>query len=59
MGNENTKQVVDAVAGVSAFAAWLSYLPEIAAVLSIIWLLIRIYEWSRVRLFGKHKDFDL
>lgn len=28
-------------------------LPAIAAVFAIIWTAIRIYEWSRVRLFGK------
>lgn len=28
-------------------------LPPIAAVLAIVWTLIRIYEWARVRLFNK------
>ena len=28
-------------------------LPSIAAILAIIWTGIRIYEWARVRLFGK------
>lgn len=39
----------DAAAGIGAFATVLGYLPEIAAVLAIIWTVIRIFEWARVR----------
>ena len=47
----NERDIADAVASIGAFGAFLGYLPEIAAVLAIIWTLIRIYEWSRFRIF--------
>lgn len=53
------KDVGDSAAVLGAFGAWLSWLPEIAAFLAIIWTLIRIYEWARVRIFGWDKDLKL
>lgn len=32
------------------------WLPTIAAVLSIAWVLIRMYEWYRFRILGKKDD---
>ncbi len=38
----------DVVAGLVVVGALAKWLPPIAAFLSIVWLLIRIYEWARV-----------
>jgi hypothetical protein len=43
---EHTKHVLDTVSGVTAFGAIMKFLPAIAAVLSIVWYCIRIYEWA-------------
>jgi hypothetical protein len=50
------KDVGDTVALTGAFGSVLGYLPEIAAILAIIWTLIRIYEWARVRIFKVDKQ---
>ena len=42
---EHTKHLLDTVSGVTAFGAFMKFLPAIAALLSIIWYCIRIYEW--------------
>jgi hypothetical protein len=44
---EHTKHVLDTVSGVTAFGAIMKFLPAIAAVLSIVWYCIRIYEWIK------------
>ena len=44
---EHTKHVLDTVSGVTAFGAVMKFLPAIAAVLSIVWYCIRIYEWIK------------
>jgi hypothetical protein len=43
---EHTKHVLDTVSGLTAFGAIMKFLPAIAALLSIIWYCIRIYEWA-------------
>lgn len=53
------KDVGDTVAVFGAVGSLFQWLPEIAAFLAIIWTLIRIYEWARVRLFGLDKDLKL
>ncbi len=51
---ETAKQTVDAVAGATVIVTWLDYLPDIAAALSIVWFLIRIWESETVkRLTGR------
>ena len=45
--NEHTKHILDTVSGLTAFGAILKFLPAIAALLSIIWYLIRIFEWIK------------
>jgi hypothetical protein len=46
MNMENhTKHVLDTVSGLTAFGAVMKFLPAIAALLSIVWYCIRIYEW--------------
>lgn len=48
---EEIKAAADAGATAGAVGSVFGILPDVAAVLSIIWLTIRIYEWARVRLF--------
>lgn len=48
---ETAKQTVDAVAGATVVVTWLDYLPDIAAFLSIVWFLIRIWESETVKGF--------
>lgn len=45
------RDVGDVVAGLGALGALYGWVPDLAALLAIIWTLIRIYEWSRVRIF--------
>ena len=51
-----SRDMGDIAAGSGAFASYLGWLPEIAAFLAIIWTLIRIYEWARVRIFKFDKE---
>ena len=44
---EHTKHLLDTVSGVTAFGAVMKFLPAIAALLSIVWYCIRIYEWIK------------
>jgi hypothetical protein len=44
---EHTKHVIDTVSGITAFGAVMKFLPAIAALLSIVWYCIRIYEWIK------------
>jgi len=59
MMTEETKQVADVAAGgvtVSAFMAWI---PEATALLSLIWVCIRIYETDTVRkILGTKEDAE-
>lgn len=57
--HESAKQTVDAAAVGVAGAAWINWLPDVAAGLSIVWLLIRIWESETVkRLTGRNEgDF--
>jgi hypothetical protein len=54
-----TKDIGDVAAASGAVGSFLGWLPEIAALLAIIWSLIRIYEWARVRIFKKQPDIKL
>jgi hypothetical protein len=45
------KDIMDVAAIAGAAGSLMSYLPTIAALLAIIWTLIRIYEWARVRIW--------
>ena len=49
----NIKDAGDASAVMLAFGAISNVLPTIAAMLAIIWTVIRIYEWARVAIFNK------
>ena len=50
------KDVADVSAGVGAIGSLLQWLPTAAAVLAIIWTLIRLYEWFRVRILKYPQD---
>lgn len=47
------KDAGDVAAAGGAVGSYLSWLPEVAALLAIIWTLIRIYEWGEARFCGK------
>lgn len=47
-----TKDAADAAAGIAVVGVLAKWLPMIAAACSIIWFLIRFYEYARVRLFN-------
>lgn len=54
--NENAKHVVDGLSLATAVATLAQWLPSIAAVASIVWSLIRIYETRTVqRWLGREK----
>lgn len=56
---EETKQVADVAAGgvtVSAFMAWI---PEATALLSLVWVCIRIYETDTIKkILGNKTDAE-
>lgn len=54
MGSRENWDVVFWVTSIGTF--FYEALPAIAAALSVVWFLIRIGEWARVRLFGKKPD---
>jgi hypothetical protein len=47
--SEPTKHVVDALSILTVLGTLMDYLPAVAALLSIIWSLIRIYESKTVQ----------
>ena len=58
--NDTVKHITDAGAGVITVGAIVDWLPEATAILSLIWVAIRIYETDTVqRLLGNEpKDGD-
>ena len=53
---ESTKHVLDGASVVTAVGTIMQVLPAIAALFTIVWTLIRIYETKTVqKLLGKHK----
>jgi hypothetical protein len=52
-GFETAKNVADAAAGATAVGILLGYLTPAAAGLTVLWYLIRLYEWAERRFFGK------
>ena len=52
--NEGTKHVLDGLSLLTVLGTLMSWLPAVAALLSIIWTLLRIYESKTVQgLLGK------
>jgi hypothetical protein len=56
--NEHTKSVIDWTSIGVAFGTLLQILPSIAAALSIVWTIIRIYESTTVQTWLKRKQVD-
>lgn len=56
--NEHTKSVIDWTSIGVAFGTLLQILPSIAAALSIVWTIIRIYETKTVQTWLKRKQVD-
>ena len=55
--NESTKHVIDGLSLVTVLGALVDLLPAVAALFTIIWTGIRIYETDTVQqLLGKKKD---
>ena len=56
---ETTKQAIDAVSVFTVVGTLSDLLPPMAALVTIIWTGIRIYETKTVqKMLGKHKDED-
>jgi len=54
---ESTKHILDTASIATAVGTMMQLLPAIAALFTIIWTCIRIYETKTVqKLLGKHKD---
>ena len=54
--SEPVKQALDGVSFVGALAAFFKYIPDISAVVALIWLLIRVWETDTVQgWFGRKK----
>tara|TARA_R100000234_G_scaffold39286_1_gene23310 strand:+ start:1613 stop:1795 length:183 start_codon:yes stop_codon:yes gene_type:complete len=53
MESENVKQVVDAASMVTVIGTLVDVLPAIAAIFTIIWTTIRIFETNTVKNFLK------
>jgi hypothetical protein len=57
--NESTKHVIDGLSLVTVLGALVDLLPAVAALFTIIWTGIRIYETDTVQqLLGKKKDAE-
>jgi hypothetical protein len=53
--SEGTKHVLDGLSLITVLGTLMSWLPAVAALLSIIWTLLRIYESNTVqKLLGKN-----
>jgi hypothetical protein len=58
--NESTKHVIDGLSLVTVLGALVELLPAVAAIFTIVWTAIRIYETNTVQqLLGKKKDAEL
>ena len=59
MMTEEAKQVADVAAGGVTISAFMAWIPEATALLSLVWVCIRIYETNTVRtILGKEKDAE-
>ena len=54
--NETEKHVVDAVSVLTMVGALSNYLPHVAAIFTIVWTGIRIYETDTVQKIFKRKE---
>jgi len=49
MMNEENKVIIDVVAGTGTAAAYMAMVPDVVALFTGVWILIRIYETETVR----------
>lgn len=56
--NDNAKHIIDGVSVAAAFGAFLAWLPPLAALASLVWTLIRIYETRTVQAWVKRWKAD-
>ena len=56
--NESEKIVLDVAAGTTTAAAWLNLMPDAAALLTGIWVIIRIWETETVKKLTGRFDSD-
>jgi hypothetical protein len=54
--NEENKVIIDVAAGTGTFAAWIGMAPDIVAIATGIWVLIRIWETDTVKFLTGRKD---
>ncbi len=47
--NEENKVILDVAAGTGTFAAWMSMVPDVVALFTGVWILIRIWETDTVK----------
>lgn len=54
---EEAKQVTDVAAGGVTISAFMAWIPEVTALLSLVWVCIRIYETDTIKkIIGNKKD---
>jgi hypothetical protein len=54
--NEGTKHVLDGLSLITVLGTLMNWLPAVAALLSIVWTLLRIYESATVQKWLGKKD---
>ena len=54
--NEENKVIIDVAAGTGTFAAWVGMAPDIVAIATGVWVLIRIWETDTVKFLTNRKD---
>jgi Na+/proline symporter len=47
--NDETKVILDVAAGTGTVAAWMSMVPDVVALFTGVWVLIRIWETKTVQ----------
>ena len=56
---EENKVIIDVVAGTGTFAAWMSMVPDVVALFTGIWILIRVWETDTVKRTVKRFQGDV
>jgi len=54
--NEENKVIIDVAAGTGTFAAWVGMAPDIVAIATGVWVLIRIWETDTVKFLTGRQD---
>ena len=57
--NDENKVIIDVVAGTGTAAAYMAMVPDIVALFTGVWILIRIYETDTVRRIIKRIQGDV